>query len=365
MQKSVNTAVSMLLPALVLCGASCDVYDASLSRHLESSNRRSRDSAASVEDASAGDTLDDAGESSSSECGNGTVDPDERCDIAISSGRKGACPDGCSGREGCSQRVLIGSHCAARCEETQITQAIPDDGCCPSEATAAQDNDCASTCGNGVIERGERCDPPGTCARKKACTTTEVCQQARYSGDPDSCTAACVIEPIGSCVSGDACCPPGCSAESDDDCSAAEPACAGDCPTGEGSVDGGSPDASGECQAAHTGTACDACDCEQCQAEALGCAKADGERVAERCEALSRCSVKAECTGIDCYCGNLNSDTCQLLASGPCVSEIRTLAGTRNVLELMSIGSMEDTGLGRWLQLTACRKLKCARTCGL
>jgi len=365
MEKSANTAVSMLLPALVLCGAACDVYDASLSRHLENSNRRSRDSAVASVDASAGDAFDDAGDASSSECGNGTVEPGERCDIAISSGRNGACPDGCSGREGCSQRLLVGSQCAARCEEVEITQAIPDDGCCPSEATASQDNDCASTCGNGAVERGERCDPPGTCAQKKACTTTGVCQQAHYSGDPDQCTAACVIEPISACIGGDRCCPPGCTADTDDDCDAADSACDGGCPTGVGSVDGGKLDASGECQATHTGTACDACDCEQCEAEVLGCAKAAGESVAERCETLSRCSVKAECTGLDCYCGNLNADTCQLLAPGPCVSEIRALAGTRNVLELLSIGSMEDTGLGRWLKLTACRKSKCARRCRL
>jgi hypothetical protein len=32
------------------------------------------------------------------------------------------------------------------------------DGCCPKNANATTDADCAPVCGNGVVERGESCD---------------------------------------------------------------------------------------------------------------------------------------------------------------------------------------------------------------
>jgi hypothetical protein len=367
MEKSANTAAAIVLPALVLCGAACDVYDASLSRQSERS-AKIVDASEEIPDASTDAALDDAGDDLfSASCGNGVVDPTERCDVGIASGRPGACPEGCSGREGCTQRVLVGRQCTARCADLTITQAIPDDGCCPSEATALQDNDCASYCGNGLIERGEHCDPPETCAKKAACVTTETCEQAHYTGDPAQCTAACDVQPIHACLGGDGCCPAGCSQESDSDCHAPDPGCDAGCPmpTGEPSMGATQPDASLECQAAHGVSMCQACDCENCQAEVSNCLNAPGEGAGAKCEALSRCAAQQRCTGLACYCGGLSADACQLYAAGPCVAEIRALAGTRNVFDLISIASTEDSGLGRWTKLMACRRSKCEETCSL
>ncbi|HKU40894.1 MAG TPA: hypothetical protein VJR89_22185, partial [Polyangiales bacterium] len=203
--------------------------------------RQARDAAS--EDA--GDP-EDAGEVGEA-CGNGRVDAEERCDVAIPRGQAGACPEGCSGREGCLQRVLVGRECAARCETVRITHAQPDDGCCPSEADGTIDNDCAAQCGNGVVERGERCDPPDTCPRADACKPRASCEEAIYRGDAEQCTASCELRKLERCVSGDGCCPAGCNVEADRDC---EPA--SDC-------DGGcEPPNTTTCSQQHTGGECEA-----------------------------------------------------------------------------------------------------------
>jgi hypothetical protein len=365
MARSAQTAVSVVLPALILCSAACDVYDSSLSRHLEGRKRRLADAGESVPDASASEPADDAGEESDQErCGNSVVDRGERCDVAIAVGKGGACPEGCSGREGCVQRVLVGTQCSARCMEVRITRAIPDDGCCPSEATAVQDNDCASSCGNGVVERGERCDPPETCATKDDCVSAEPCQHAKYVGDPKQCTAACELSPIQACVAGDKCCPAGCNGEKDGDCRNAASSCDGGCvtPAGQG---GTTPNDAGiDCQT-DAETECAACECTECADELSACLKTPGDGNAEKCEALSRCSAAAECTGTDCYCGQLSTERCNRAPAGRCTDEIQAISGRRTVAELITIASTTDGALARWARLDECRASKCRRACSL
>jgi hypothetical protein len=318
-------------------------------------------------DASAADASDgDAGEEqgASEQCGNGVVDRGERCDVAIALGHAGACPEGCSGREGCLQRVLVGRHCAARCIDVQITQAVPDDGCCPSEATAVQDNDCASQCGNGVLERGERCDPPETCAKKEACVATEACTLAKYVGDPTQCTAFCELQAIHACISGDKCCPAGCSLDRDDDCTVSGERCDAGCSGERGEA--GRGDASAACQMKHGMSACEACDCAQCADEVSACLTAPGNDAGEKCQALSACSIAARCTGMGCYCGPLTTDFCARYGpAGACVAEVRAIAGRRNVTELIATASTADDALARWVKLSECRAAKCKRECSL
>ena len=50
------------------------------------------------------------------------------------------------------------------CVHTPRTECLDNDGCCPSgcnTSSANLDNDCLPFCGNGLVESGEQCDPPG------------------------------------------------------------------------------------------------------------------------------------------------------------------------------------------------------------
>lgn len=71
------------------------------------------------------------------ECGNGVVEPGERCD--------GDCPTACPDRA-CVSRRLVGSGCDARCEDSPITACAHGDGCCPSGCDVGRDSDCALDC---------------------------------------------------------------------------------------------------------------------------------------------------------------------------------------------------------------------------
>jgi hypothetical protein len=93
-------------------------------------------------------------------CGNGVLDPGERCDVAIPVGAPGACPDTCDDDDPCTTHLLTGVACHSHCLVAEITNFIQNDGCCPIGGDLTVDIDCAAICGNGVIEPGEGCDPP-------------------------------------------------------------------------------------------------------------------------------------------------------------------------------------------------------------
>jgi Abnormal spindle-like microcephaly-assoc'd, ASPM-SPD-2-Hydin len=96
----------------------------------------------------------------------------------------------------------------------QACNAGVSDLCCPSSCSAATDIDCAG-CGNGRLEAGELCDPAGSCPQ--ACAQLKCQMQQLKSGG--TCAAVCV--PGGmqtACVDGDECCPAGCTAVNDRDC---------------------------------------------------------------------------------------------------------------------------------------------------
>jgi len=77
-------------------------------------------------------------------------------------------------------------------------------------------------CGNGVVERGETCDPIVSCP--SSCNDGNACTKDELAGSPSSCNGSCRHVPISACVSGDGCCPGGCSSSNDSDC--APPPCA-------------------------------------------------------------------------------------------------------------------------------------------
>src|SRR6185312_6805081 len=171
---------------LCVLSVSCRVYDAELVRELAANegNRASTSNATGpMLDAGGADAeLVEAGPVIVPACGNGRVDGRERCDIAIPVGEVGACPDGCREQDGCFAQELAGQRCGARCVPKEITESISGDGCCPKGATAATDSDCSATCGNGVIEASETCDPKESCPKPGSCTTAKKCMAARLTG---------------------------------------------------------------------------------------------------------------------------------------------------------------------------------------
>jgi len=153
-------------------------------------------------------------------CGDGLVGPGESCDVAIAAGQPGACPTACPDGDPCTDdRLLSDGTCQAVCVHLAVTAPLPGDGCCPPGADFRVDADCAPACGNGVVERPvESCDPASAGSCPTTCPTAGSCATVALRGAAATCSAACVVTPIVACVSGDGCCPPGCTAESDGDC---------------------------------------------------------------------------------------------------------------------------------------------------
>ncbi len=168
----------------------------------------------------------------SASCGNGVVESNETCDPP------GSCPSSCLNRA-CTTFELQGSpaQCNVRCVETAPISVCKDgDGCCPPTCNASNDKDCLVTCGNGVKEGSETCDPLASCPGQ--CPPMGC--QLRKLVNAGTCTAECVNDAVQTkCQGGDGCCPDACNANTDSDCTAKcgnnikEPgeACDGDCPT--------------------------------------------------------------------------------------------------------------------------------------
>ncbi|HEY4181653.1 MAG TPA: DUF4215 domain-containing protein, partial [Kofleriaceae bacterium] len=153
-------------------------------------------------------------------CGDGVIDGvNEDCDTGIASG-DGACPTACDDGDACTTDTLSGTDCAAKCEFAAITAAADGDGCCPAGANANTDSDCASSCGNSIVEAGEVCDTaitsgpgacPTTCDDNMSCTTNAL-------ANAGTCQAACVFTPITTDTAGDGCCRTGSTPAQDADC---------------------------------------------------------------------------------------------------------------------------------------------------
>jgi hypothetical protein len=157
-------------------------------------------------------------------CGDGVVGNGEACDVGITPPLPGSCPQSCNDNKDNTTDFLSGSGCTVSCAHTTITAPISGDGWCPSGATHATDTDCPPSCGDGVVEPGEACDSAAVGAG--ACPTScppspAVCLNTAMTGTTSDCTAACVSTPITTCSpQSDGCCPAGCTAATDPDCSA-------------------------------------------------------------------------------------------------------------------------------------------------
>jgi len=83
----------------------------------------------------------------------------------------------------------------------------------------ATDSDCSASCGNGVVEQGETCDPPSSCPQPGDCDDGVACTKDVYVGSAANCNAHCRYTKITECSSiSDRCCPAGCDFDSDPDC---------------------------------------------------------------------------------------------------------------------------------------------------
>src|SRR6185503_4290090 len=147
-------------------------------------------------------------------CGNGMLEPGETCDPP------GSCPSSCSDGNACTRDGTAGSaaSCDLACTHDAIAACAGGDGCCPAGCTPSTDADCSATCGNGRREPGETCDPPGVCPT--SCSDGNACTRDGMTGSAATCNVACTYEAISACAGGDACCPAGCNVNNDADCSA-------------------------------------------------------------------------------------------------------------------------------------------------
>lgn len=376
MSRLAAVAPHCMLSVLALSGMSCRVYDSDL---LQFGTGRRAVTAAPFD--AAVEVFADGGEPVIVPgCGNGRVEGRERCDIALAQGQEGACPDGCNMRDGCLAYELVGQRCGARCAPIEITESVPGDGCCPSGATPKTDSDCSATCGNGVTEADETCDPPDSCPTQESCSTDKACMIAHITGAASACSARCQELPVSVCESGDGCCPDACSAQDDSDCtgmnepdgptrtpvgSEAGTAMPGTdsgttiCMSGESCTE---EQQAAECSAIHSGGRCHSCDCAYCAAEVALCDQVTRETGG--CARVVECALQNHCQGAECLCGD-NLTSCQSRPLGPCLLEIREVAGSRDYFSIWWTATTPGTPLAIALNLVQCRADHCAETCGL
>lgn len=161
------------------------------------------------------------------QCGNGAVETGEFCDTAIPGSLAGACPAACNDMNACTTDAVTGLNCQARCTVTAVGPNLttPDTCCPPIVGNATNDIDCMAVCGNGVLETaaGEACDTAiasgvGKCPALADCNDANACTTDGTAGV--GCAKACTHAAVTACsMTGDGCCPMGCTGLNDADCS--------------------------------------------------------------------------------------------------------------------------------------------------
>lgn len=152
-------------------------------------------------------------------CGDQILGPTEKCEP----------PEQCLTREACTSygRCVAVSFsgapesCTSACEITPLMACARGDGCCPPGCDSESDDDCSSTCGNGMVEpdAGESCEPTSTTDPcPDGCDDDDPCSQDITVGSAQNCNLTCQHMLITMPISGDGCCPTGASSLNDEDC---------------------------------------------------------------------------------------------------------------------------------------------------
>lgn len=311
------------------------------------------------------------------DCGNGRLDDGERCDTAIASGKPGACPTSCTLTDPCQTVTLQGSRCTAECKFSARACANADK-CCPAQCTPQNDDDCAPSCGDGILQadRGETCDngpnapASARCPTEADCEDGDACTIGVLQGSAAGCDAICKQVPITARHGDDGCCPAGANALVDSDC---QPACGNGVKEASEACDGSTGCDVGcrltlsssqiQCMDELADDACDQCECQHCSAEMLRCSDSGNTTRDAACTAVEDCATKYDCAGEDCYCGLSNLLFCTVVATGPCRSVIERAAGTSNAYVIQADYLDDNTALGRAKELGACRRRYCSKVC--
>jgi hypothetical protein len=358
----------------VLWCSSCTVYDPELLDERSTRGEiRARAARQEMPDAAVDEP--EASESDAAYgCGDGVVSEAEACDIAIARGNPGACPDGCSGGQGCLRNVLDGAGCQARCVVIELTEAASGDDCCPAGTDYFVDSDCPARCGNNELEPGEMCDPADTCPSESACVSTNACVIAHYVGAAASCDARCDVTQIHSCVSGDSCCPAGCDYAHDRDCPAPCPEGAA-CPMTQLPASTPDPPAMRPppppppppfvCGDSHKGSACRACDCAKCGSQVEACLNDQDTGDAMFCGAAIDCSETNKCNANQCYCGTANADACADAPRGVCLPQWQDAARTTRPSTISFLIRTSGYTLYHAAAVIDCRAQNCSKECGI
>jgi hypothetical protein len=126
-------------------------------------------------------------------CGNGRLEPGERCDPAETCPQENAC----KAAGACERAEFIGAadDCNAHCELTTITNCVGADGCCPAGCDVARDSDCAAPCPEGQTCPGEGMQtpvmpsppPPFDCSAAHDGSACRACTCARCPSEAEAC----------------------------------------------------------------------------------------------------------------------------------------------------------------------------------
>jgi hypothetical protein len=303
------------------------------------------------------------------------VSGDELCDIAIASGRAGACPRECEPVNECVLRELHGSGCEAECEMVAAGCADGDE-CCPATCTSEDDDDCSSRCGDGILQEdeGEKCEPESSdapCPTQQDCDDEDPCTTDVLSGSEENCSAACSHATITALDPDDACCPMGGNANTDADC---EAECGNDIAEPGEECDG-SMGCDSSCKLTATAEQrdcldrltspgedldCQRCACLNCTNDVFACRDDSNQTRRQACVALIECALEANCTGTPCHCG---TDPLCTSPNGPCVSETEAAAESSAPLTILARNDDTNYALGRANALGQCAVMQCASVC--
>jgi hypothetical protein len=297
-------------------------------------------------------------------CGDSIIGPAEACDP----------PESCPGRRACTATAVCISAaysgsaeaCTARCELSPINDCRDGDGCCPDGCAPGNDDDCSSSCGDGVVGDDETCEDASATTCSEPCEAGASCMSALATGSADNCNTACVHSPITEAIDDDDCCPPGAHAQNDSDCApscgngVAEPGekCDGDTFCGDNCRPLNQRERCVVIEDARM-SVCSECTCLHCMEETLDClSSGDAQRDAD-CRAVSDCALAAKCFGDACYCGD--SPDCAY-PNGPCRSVIQAAARSR---ELTVAQCQDDPDCATyWVQRYGdCKRRNCEAEC--